>query len=240
MHMMGMDMGEMMDEMMKMVPMMGKEGTVSANYYFGMTAMMGVVVWGFTAIMYQFFTPIRSNGVREVALVGAAGLVTGVWLMVYMKRMIFGKTGVKRDVQMSAPGVVWLSTMGAAFVANFAGFFMASPMKEGLMWLPWYAGFTAAYLLTGLMVRRGGIFIVAGLLSGVGLVAGLGLLPIAGVGPTRPFPLPFVIIGLLHAVPMAIDAKRGGRELTDQGVPAIKADDLGDVSVGGSDPEASD
>jgi len=104
------------------------------------------------------------------------------------------------------------------------------------MWLPWYAGFAVAYLATGLLVRRGGVFYAAGAISAVVTLAGVGVIPVDGVGLRRPVPYAFVLLGVLHTVPMAIDAVLGGRELTEDGVPALAADETGSVEVvGGED-----
>lgn len=218
-----------------MVPVVGGEGTADANTYLLVTALMGAVTWGTVAVAYRV-TPITDAGVGEVRLVGVAGAVTVLWFAVFVTRALMARTGVEADVRFSAPGVVWTGTMGLAFVANFAGFFLGPPLREALMWLPWYAGFAVAYLATGLLVRRGGVFYAAGAVSAVVTLVGVGAIPVEGVGLRRPVPYAFVLLGVLHTVPLALDAALGGRELTEDGVPALAADETAGVEVvGGGD-----
>jgi hypothetical protein len=80
------------------------------------------------------------------------------------------------------------------------------------MWAPWAAAFGVAYLLTGLLVDRGGVYLAAGVASVGVLVGGL----VVGLPGT------FALLGLLHGVPMLVDASRGGRHLTADGTPALR------------------
>jgi hypothetical protein len=57
------------------------------------------------------------------------------------------------------------------------------------------------------------VYLLAGGVSAALLVAAL-------LGAQVPYPL--VVLGVLHAVPMLVDAYRGGRHLTEDGVPALK------------------
>jgi hypothetical protein len=210
-------MSGVMTEARRLMPMLGDGAPASANAYFAMTGLVGMVAWGFTAAVYRL-------GSYEVAVpfsaeaafgVGWAGLVTLVWLGVFSMRIGMAKMAVRPKVQFSGPGIVWVTTMAAAFVLNVVGLFVGS---AALMWLPWAAGFAFAYTATGLMVERGGVFLLAGVAS-AGLTA-YGLF----VGTAADLVFPFLALGLLHSVPMLVDAARGGRELTDAGVPRLRAD----------------
>jgi hypothetical protein len=50
-------------------------------------------------------------------------------------------------------------------------------------------------------------------------------------------PYAFVLLGVLHTVPMAVDAMLGGRELTEDGVPALAAEETGSVEVVGGESD---
>lgn len=210
-------MATVMTEMKRMMPMMGDGERASANTYFAMTGMMGMMVWGFTAVVYHFVTAQVSVPFSADAplVLGWAGIVTLVWLGIFTKRIVMARMSVRPRVQFSGPGIVWITTMATAFVLNVVGLFIAS---EALMWLPWAGGFAIAYTLTGLMVQRGGIFLMAGVASAGMTVYGLFLGTAASLGA------PFVLLGMLHSMPMIVDAARGGRQLTDEGIPQLKAD----------------
>lgn len=220
-------MSTMMTEMKRMMPMMGDGEPASANTYFAITGVIGMMAWGFTAVVYQFVTKEVSVPFSADAplVLGWAGIVTLVWLGVFMKRIAMAKMSVRPRVQFSGPGIVWITAMGTAFVLNVLGLFIAS---DALMWLPWAGGFALAYTLTGLMVERGGIFIMAGMASAGVTVYGLFLGTAASLGA------PFVLLGMLHSMPMIVDAARGGRQLTDEGIPQIKAEarDTGEEAAG--------
>jgi hypothetical protein len=92
-----------------------------------------------------------------------------------------------------------------------------------LMCMPWLVGMGVGYLLTGLMVTRGWVYLAAGA-AGLGL---FGVFVTQGISP--PSPQSFVILGLFNSVPMFVDAYLGGRELTPSGRPrvAVESGDAG-------------
>jgi hypothetical protein len=90
------------------------------------------------------------------------------------------------------------------------------------MGTPWLVAMTLGYLATGLLVVRGGVYLVA---------AGVGAVLLAARAAVGPLPVLPVVLGLLHAAPTLVDARRGGRELTQSGQPRVAAERGGSTSV---------
>jgi hypothetical protein len=179
-----------------------------------------------TAFIYQFAAVDP-----DLLFVGPAGVVTVAWFVLFVAWVVLGAVGLDPAVSRSGPSLAWLLAMAGAFVANAGAFAVAGVLRAGLMWLPWYAGMAVAYLVTGALVRRGGVYLVAGLACALGAAVGSGVVPGAGIGPARPFYLPFAVLGVLHGAPMLIDAVRGGRAVTENGVPELAENAVGEVSV---------
>lgn len=222
----------------RFLPFVGNE-TVDANAYIVLAGVMGIVGWGINALLYQITTP-NELGIRPAAgAIGSPGWgwdITIIWAVVYFGFLGMAAMSVRRDVVFSPVGLVWILVMGIGFFANVAGFFMTPPVRPFVMWLAWYGYFGVAYLATGFLVERGGIYTATGLVSSVLFVAGLasclGWVDL-GVGWGHPWPAPFVVLGLLHAVPMIVDGLRGGREMTEAGIPALRSDGDGSTSESG-------
>ncbi len=176
-------------------------------------------------------TTANEAGIRPAAgNLGEAGWgweVTIAWALVYFGFLALAAASVRRDVEFSPVGLVWILVMGVGFFANVAAFFMEPPLRPFFMWLSWYGYFGVAYLVTGFLVKRGGVYTLTGLVSSglflAGLASCLGYVSL-GVGWATPWPAPFVVLGVLHAVPMIVDGLRGGREMTEAGVPALRDD----------------
>jgi hypothetical protein len=188
----------------------------SVNAYLALIGVVGLVGWGLTtAVIYLVTVDIRLMGWTGTVLLGWAALTGG--------RLVLGGLNVPRAESLSAPFLVWLVLIVGAFAANVYGATVATGDLAGLlMGAPWLVAMTLGYLVTGLLVTRGGVYLAAGAV-GVALVAAL-----VAVGPLPAFP---VILGLLHAVPMFVDAARGGRELTSSGRPRVAAERGDPLSV---------
>jgi hypothetical protein len=183
-------------------------------------------MWAVTELIYRFAAVDA-----DLLFVGPAGVVTVAWVALFVAWIVLGAVGLEPEASLSGPSLAWVVAMTGAFIANIGAFVVDGPLRAGLMWLPWYIGMAVAYVTTGALVRRGRIYLVAGLGCAIGAILGLGLIPGAGVGPARPFYLPFAVLGVLHGAPMLVDAVRGGRNLTEEGVPELAADVAGEVSV---------
>jgi hypothetical protein len=170
------------------------------------------------------------------------------WGVVWLGRVVWGYARVERGSVSNLPNVIMLVLVVPALLLNALGTYY----QEGyLVWGPWLVVFAVGYLTVAYVVERGGVYWAAGLVSlgllVVGVYAKLTLsLPLGGalVGPgvpqvggvvLYPFPYTYTVLGLLHVVPVAVDAARGGRELTDTGVSRLKAESMGtgDGEVGG-------
>jgi hypothetical protein len=203
-------------EARRLVPLASDE-PASANAYLALSGLLGLLLWGITAA-------VSSAAGGDVSVTGAAGLLVAVWIVGWGARFVVAATTVDRAVWLSTPALVWTAVTVLAFVATGYGLVVGSTsLGESLMWAPWASAFGVAYLATGLVVERGGVYLAAGVASLAVLAAGL----------TVGLPGTFAILGLLHAVPMLVDARRGGRQLTADGTPALRdataSDDVGRV-----------
>ena len=190
----------------------GDGESASVNAYLALIGVVGVVGWAGTALFVELVA-------SEVTLVGATGLVILAWAALTGGRLLLGGLNVPRAESYSSPFVVWLVLIAGAFAANVYGATVSDPqMAMKLMCMPWLVAMALGYLMTGLMVTRGWVYLVAG-------VAGLGLFTFfvtQGISP--PSPQSFVILGLFNSVPMFVDASLGGRELTPSGQPQVAVD----------------
>ena len=184
----------------------------SVNAYLALIGVVGIVGWAGTAL----FVELVSN---EVTLVGVAGLVILAWVALTGTRLLLGGLNVRKAESYSAPFMLWLAVIAGAFAANIYGATMSdSQLAMTLMCMPWLVGMGVGYLLTGLMVTRGWVYLVAGV-AGIGLFA---FFITQGISP--PSPQSFVILGLFNSVPMFADASLGGRQLTPSGQPQVAVD----------------
>lgn len=231
---------------------------LDGNAYLGLTALMGLVGWAPTAYLIHFETA-PPKGVVTLAELGAwAEAVTqyswplmGLWTALFVGYLAVTVLRVEPGAVYSVPNALWAVGMAVALVLNGVG---VEYTVGWLVWLPWLVLFGVGYLATGLLVTRGWVYYLAGGISlllaanGVyGVLTNTGCLvvtldpavetPLAGA-VLFPMPLTYVVIGLLHVVPLAVDAAMGGRETTDAGIPRVKADrDRDGDSAGGVVPE---
>ena len=184
----------------------------SVNAYLALIGVVGLVGWAGTALFVELVSD-------EVTLYGVTGLVILAWVALTGVRLLLGGLNVQRAESYSAPFMVWLVIIAGAFAANVYGATVSDPaMAMKLMCMPWLVGMGLGYLLTGLMVTRGWVYLAAG-------VAGLGLFGVfvtQGISP--PSPQSFIILGLFNSVPMFADAYLGGRQLTASGPPQVAGD----------------
>lgn len=230
---------------------------LDGNAYLGLTALMGVVGWVPTAYLIHFETPPPKGVVTLAALGPWAEAVTryswelvGLWTVLFVVFLAVTVLRVEPGAVYSAPNALWSVGMGIALVLNAVG---VEYTVAWLVWLPWLVLFAVGYLATGLLVTRGWIYYLAGGISlflaanGVyGVLTNTGCLvvtlnpavetPLAG-SVLLPMPLTYVVIGLLHVLPVGLDALLGGRGMTEAGVSAVKADQLDEDAAGGVVPE---
>jgi hypothetical protein len=220
--------------------------------YLWLTALMGAVGWGVTAYLLHVRTapPKGAVTLREVgpwieAVSGYSWPLMGLWGLLFAGLLAVSVPRVERGAFLSAPSLVWVVGTALALAANAYSLVAEVPW---LTWLPWLVLFAVGYLVTGVLVTRGGVYLAAGLASvalaanGVyGVLTNTGCLvvtldpvvetPLAGA-VLLPMPLTYVVLGLLHVGPLAVDAARGGRGLNAEGVPHLKAAALDDEDGG--------
>jgi hypothetical protein len=207
-------------EAKRLLPGLGDGTPASANAYLALVGVVGVVGWGLAVAVNR---GVAQQNVSSMGMFGSdfvmlawAGAVTMAWMALFVFRMLVGIVSVDRGVTFSLPELIWAPLVLGAFGATAYGLTLPVAqfgLKITLVWMPWMAAFAVGYLATGAIVDRGGVYLLAGGVSAALLVAAL-------LGAQVPYPL--VVLGVLHAVPMLVDAYRGGRHLTEDGVPALK------------------
>lgn len=210
-------MGTKVDESNRFVPFLNH--SASANAYLALTGVLGLLFWGATAYF-------RATGFPDVSWAGLSGTLVIAWAVLWVGRWLLAAVRVDRGVWLSKPAIVWMTVTVGAFGASAYGLGLGfTPEGTTLLWAPWAVAFAIGYLATGVLVQRGRIYLLAG-------VASLGIL-VAGLLFDAPAAALFVALGLVHGVPMLIDAARGGRQLDENGLPALR----GATEQGGRVPQ---
>ena len=199
----------------RLIPGVG-ERRASANAYLGAIAVGGVAGWGVSYVVTEAVT--RPSVAKETAKAGA-WLVTGVWLVVFLAGIYICYRQTEEGVLASLPMLTWIGVNAVAFVPSSAG---TAVGNADLMWAPWYVVFAVGYLVTGVLVTRGWVYLLGAVASVAATVLAFFVL---GSVPHS------LLLGGLHVVPTAVDAAMGGRELTDEGIPAVERDRLEDGST---------
>lgn len=187
----------------RLIPFIGEE-KANANAYLGLAALGGFVGWGFTAlIVFEVSAQPR--------LLGLALVVLALWIAIVIGQLVLGYLSVEDGVQVSTPFLLWGPILVVAFLVTIVGLVLQNTV---LVIGPWYAAFAVGYLVSTAFVSRAGIYLLAGLASLLGLIAAV----------LAPGAAHVLILGALHVVPLAMDAAMGGRQMTDEGVPAVDAE----------------
>lgn len=193
---------DVVTQSIRLVPFVGDEA--NANAYLALTALGGVLGWGVTALVVYGITD-------QPRLLGLGLVVTVLWAGLFLGRLVLGFLSVESGAQLSTPNLVWVAVIVLAFVGSIVGLWLQS---AAFVLAPWYGAFAVGYLATAALVSRAGVYWVAGIASLAGLVAAV----------LAPGKVHVVALGVLHVVPLAVDAAMGGRQMTDRGVPAVDAE----------------
>ena len=205
----------------RLVPFASDE-PASPNAYLALTGGLGVALWGVTAYLTWVVEP------TDVSLTGTiAGLVL-LWGVVWAGRGLVAATTLDRAVALSKPAVVWAAVTVPAFAATVYGLTLGpTTLALTLFWAPWTAAYAVGYLLTGLLVDRGGVYLLAGAGSLAVLLVGLNA-SVDGV---------FLALAALHGAPLLVDAYRGGRQLDENGLPVLRSTTAATDTAGGRVPK---
>ncbi len=224
---------------------------LSGNSLILLTALYGLVGWAQTTYTVHLVYPLEvgrdapTGTDVSFAEVGPwIEVVTqytwqlmDLWIALTVLLVVVLALFAERGAVLSLPSLVWGVGIAAALGLTAYG---SQEQIGWLVWLPWLLLYAVAYLVTGVVVERGGVYLAAAAVSGLlalygvyALVAGAGTLvltstpgfdtPLAGA-VLLPFPYVYAVLGVLHVVPMAVDGLRGGRQMTPMGVPAVRTD----------------
>jgi hypothetical protein len=196
----------------------GAEEKLSANAYLGLTALTGLIGWVPTVYVIHFMssTPSGTVGMAEAGpwmrvVTQHSWTLMGLWAVLSVGLVAIGILRVERAAVLSTPQLLWTVGVVISLVLNTVGVMDHTVV---LVWAPWLVLFAVVYSLYAYVVTTGALVIDP---AAEGEMAGAVLLP---------FPYTYLVIGLLHVVPVAVDAALGGRQMTDAGIPKVKADYL--------------
>lgn len=177
-------------------------GQLSGRRFLALGAAVGAVGWSVTALLTA--RPMLA-AVAPAPLDDPALLASAVWFALVPVMIGTGLFATPDRVRFSRPMLVWGPANGLASVATVAALFGALP--PATYWLAWALAGAAGYLATGVAVQdvggRGRTWLAA-----AGCEA---LVPVAALGPGGPWP--FAVLGVVHALPLALDAVDGERRL---------------------------
>lgn len=207
---------------MRLVPGVGDE-PASGNAYLGLRSGSGVVGWGATLVVTLLFPPEK--------ILQASRYVMAVWLLGVGFTVLSVRTSFDDAVRNNIPEYVW--TLGAvlALGANAYAYLslegvvsLSADLVVPLFWMPWAGAFALGYLVTGLQVTRGGVYLLA-----AGLSAALFSVGFFETFAARPDLAPVVVLalGVLHIVPPLVDGYRGGRDVDETGAPRVAKEETG-------------
>lgn len=235
----------------------------NGNTLVALIAVSGFLAWSATAAAIHLIVPFPSGSAvgGEALAAWTAGAmspwswpVMGIWTVTWLGAYVLAYLRVDRETLLTLPNAVWFGLSAVAFSLNFYGVYAARPE---LVWLPWFGVYAVGYFATGVLVERSGVYWGAGVISALLFAHGLYSVATdtgyAVLGPAETLPpnvagfvppgtvlmsIPFTyaVLGLLQLVPMGIDAARGGRQLTDAGIPALRGDEETDIDQGGVVP----
>jgi hypothetical protein len=169
------------------------------------------------------------------------------WGVVWAGRIGWGYLRVERKAVFNGANFIWVVPVIVAFGLNAWG---VNQVYAVPIWAPWLGVFAIGYIGNAVQVERSWVYWVPGLVSLALLLFGLYAkltmtIPLGGFMTIAtepvpalfqnhmiyPFPGLYVVLGLLHVVPMAVDAYLGGRQLNEDGIPVIKAERSGASNV---------
>jgi hypothetical protein len=169
-------------------------GRVSGRSFLTLGAVVGALGWGVTALLTarpSLLGPL-APGVELAFLVALA------WVPLVLVMVGVGVFATPDRVRFARPFLVWGPANGAASVATVAA--LAGWLPPSTYWLAWALAGTTGYLGTAAAVRR------AGGNARLWLSAAVAEVGVVVAAATAGGPWPFLLLGVAHALPLALDA----------------------------------
>ena len=170
-------------------------GRLSDSGFLFAGAAAGTMGWGGTQLLTWIDPPL------------GPALATAWWAVLIAAFGLLTVLHAPASVRFSDPMFVWGSVNGTAMVVTVGGVVSAVPPRVAF-WHAWVLAAGLGYLGTGtLLVRAGARERGLGYLAG-SLVA-CGVVVVAARSFAAVEPVPFLLLGVLHAVPLLVDAAGG-------------------------------
>jgi hypothetical protein len=189
--------------------------------------VVGLLGWGLT----QFLAGRPGLALDAVGVEGTV-VVVGFWAAATVAIVGVGLLAGARTVRYSPLLWLWVALVGGALALDAAVVFglVTSPeLARALLWTPWAVVLAIGYLVTGVVAthRTRAAYLVGSLAAGLVLLA-------AVLFPATVPDWAFVATGVVHAVPLLVDARLGGAT-DDQ--PVGTGYEFRDVPTAGSEEE---
>jgi hypothetical protein len=195
-------------------------GRVSGRSFLALGAVIGALGWGVTALLtaWPSLLALLAPGIEPVFLVAL------VWMPLVLVMVGVGVFATPDRVRFARPFLVWGPANGAATVVTVAA--LVGWLPPPTYWLAWALAGAAGYCWTAAAVGRAGgdaRLWLSATVAEVGVVA---------AGATVGGPWPFLLLGVAHALPLALDAsglarRRGAAVLPVAAVAGLLAIALG-------------
>ncbi|MFD1647449.1 hypothetical protein [Haloarchaeobius litoreus] len=189
--------------------------------------VFGLLGWGLTQLLAN-----RPGFALDAVGVEGTVVVVGLWAAATVALVGLGLLAGARTVRYSPLLWLWVVLVAAALALDVAvvyGVVSSPELARTLLWTPWPVVLALGYLVTGVVAthRARAAYLVGSLAAGLVLLAAV-LFP-----PTVPG-WAFAATGVVHAVPLLVDARLGGG--TDE-QPVGTGYEFRDVPAAGTEEE---
>ncbi|MFC4408753.1 hypothetical protein [Haloarchaeobius iranensis] len=158
--------------------------------------------------------------------------MVGFWAAATVAMVGLGLLAGARTVRYTPLLWLWVALVATALALDAAvvyGLVSSPELARTLLWTPWPVVLAVGYLVTGVVAthRSRAAYLVGSLVAGLVLLA-------AVLFPATVPEWAFAATGVVHAVPLLVDARQGG---ADDGQPVRGGYEFRDVHTAGTEEE---